>query len=172
MSVVGVQSGKHVLDSSSSGFALPFEPRTFDGAYMMHVGMNIEDKPKLFAEVRRALKDGGVLGVYDVLLTGKGELGFPLPCALTPEICFVVGMPGYRRALEAAGFEIKQERDRLDVAREFFRREMARAAEGIGSPTLGIYLPLKQEAPRIFANVVNQFEKGVIAPFEIICRAR
>jgi SAM-dependent methyltransferase len=164
--------GERVTYRRASALALPFEPRTFDGAYMMHVGMNIKNKPKLFAEVRRVLKDGGVFGVYDVVLTGKGELGFPLPCALTPEISFIVGLPDYRRALDAAGFEINKERNRLDVAREFFRKELARAANGSGPSTLGIHILLKQEAPRIFANVVNQFDKGVAAPVELICRAR
>ena len=32
---------------------------SFDGAYMMHVGMNIADKAHLFAEVHRVLKPGG-----------------------------------------------------------------------------------------------------------------
>jgi hypothetical protein len=49
---------------------------------------------------------------------------------------------------------------------------MARAAAGGGPPPLGIHLLLKQEAPRILANVVSLFEKGVIAPIELICRAR
>lgn len=39
-----------------SALALPFEPQSFDGAYMLHVGMNIRDKAALFAEVRRVLR--------------------------------------------------------------------------------------------------------------------
>jgi len=162
--------GERVTYRRASALALPFEPGAFDGAYMMHVGMNIADKPKLFAEVRRVLKGGGVFGVYDVVHTGNGELGFPLPCALTPDISFVAGLPDYRQALAAAGFEITHERNRLDVARAFFRREMARAATD-GPAPLGIHILLK-EPPRILANVVNQFENGVLAPFELICRAR
>ena len=56
----------------ASALALPFEPGTFDGAYMMHVGMNIADKPAVFAEVRRVLKPGSRFGIFDVMRTGGG----------------------------------------------------------------------------------------------------
>ena len=36
-----------------SALELPFPEDSFDGAYMLHVGMNIPDKTTLFAEVRR-----------------------------------------------------------------------------------------------------------------------
>ena len=156
----------------ASAVDLPFETQSFDGAYMMHVGMNIEDKTRLFSEVRRVLKNGSVFGIYDVLLTGLGDPKFPLPCALTSDIAFIEGAGAYRRGLTAAGFEIEAERNRLDVAREFFRQEQARGAEGEGPPALGIHILLKQEAPRILANTMRQFESGVFAPVEFICRAR
>lgn len=156
----------------ASALDLPFEDQSFDGAYMMHVGMNIEDKLALFTEVRRVLKPGAAFGVYDVMLTGKGEPRFPLPCALTPETAFIVSSADYRKALEAAGFQIEGKQDRLDVARAFFRQEMQRVAEGGGPPPLGIHILLKEDAPRIFANVVSLFEERVFAPVELFCLAR
>jgi ubiquinone/menaquinone biosynthesis C-methylase UbiE len=156
----------------ASALDLPFNGQSFDGAYMMHVGMNIEDKRALFAEIHRVLKRGAAFGVYDVMLTGKGEPTFPLPCALTPETAFIVGAGDYRKALEAAGFAIEKAHDRLEVAREFFRQEMARVSAGGGPPPLGIHILLKQKAPRIFANVVSLFDDGVLAPIEFFCRAR
>ena len=56
-----IETGKVVcgwvgLDSrvslhQSSALAMPFPDRTFDRAYMLHVGMNIDDKVKLCSEV-------------------------------------------------------------------------------------------------------------------------
>ena len=65
-----------------SALALPFAAEIFDGSYMMHVGMNIEEKATLFAKVRRVLKPAGVFGIYDVMREGDGDLSFPVPWAL------------------------------------------------------------------------------------------
>src|SRR5262249_28744447 len=46
-----------------NALAMPFADATFDAATLIHVGMNIADKAKLFGEVKRALKPGGRFGV-------------------------------------------------------------------------------------------------------------
>src|SRR5688572_29951544 len=63
----------------ASAVALPFGDATFDGAYMIHVGMNIEDKPALFAGVRRVVKPGGTFALFDIMRTADGELSYPVP---------------------------------------------------------------------------------------------
>ena len=50
--------GASVSYKHGSALSLPFAPGAFDGAYMIHVGMNIEDKARLFAELRRVLAPG------------------------------------------------------------------------------------------------------------------
>jgi ubiquinone/menaquinone biosynthesis C-methylase UbiE len=156
----------------ASALALPFEPATFDGAYMMHVGMNIEDKPALFAEARRVLQSGAVFAIYDVMRTGSGELSFPVHWAATPDTSLLASAAEYRRALEAARFEIRGERDRSEFAREFFRGVQARSAEGGGPPPLGTHILMKGDVAQKLANVVKNLECGLIAPIELICRAR
>jgi ubiquinone/menaquinone biosynthesis C-methylase UbiE len=156
----------------ASALALPFARATFDGAYTMHVGMNIEDKPALFAEARRVLKQGGVFAVYDVMRTGAGELSFPVHWAAGPETSFVATPAEYRRALAAAGFEICKERDRRAFAEEFFRQVVARAAEAGSPPPLGTHLLIGPDAPQKLANVMRNLDQGLIAPVELICRAR
>ena len=62
-----------------SALEQPFADASFDAAFMLHVGMNIADKAALFAEIWRVLKPGGVLGIYDVMRIGDGDLTFPCP---------------------------------------------------------------------------------------------
>jgi ubiquinone/menaquinone biosynthesis C-methylase UbiE len=60
-----------------SALAMPFANSSFDGAYMLLVGMNIAEKVKLAVEVARVLRSGSAFGIYDVMRTGPGELTYP-----------------------------------------------------------------------------------------------
>ena len=156
----------------ASALALPFEREGFDGAYMMHVGMNIEDKPRAFAEVRRVLKSGSMFAVFDIMRTGDGRLRFPLHWAATPETSFVVGAADYRDALRTAGFVIVKERDRGAFARDFFRDVAEQTAKAGGPPPLGIHILMKTDVAQKLANYVGNLEAGLLAPIEMTCRAQ
>jgi ubiquinone/menaquinone biosynthesis C-methylase UbiE len=155
----------------ASALALPFEDGTFDGAYMLHVGMNIADKPRLLAEARRVLKPGALFAIFDVMRTGEGELRFPLHWAATPATSFVAPPLEYRDGLQAADFDVVKERNRREFARDFFREVVARTAKS-GVPPLGIHILMKTDVPQKLANYVSALEAGLIAPVEMICRAR
>jgi SAM-dependent methyltransferase len=155
----------------ASALALPFAAGTFDGACTMHVAMNIEDKPALFAEARRVLRPGAVFAVYDIMRTGEGALDFPVHWAATPETSFLAAPAAYRRALEAAGFEVRGERDRRAFALDSLREAQARAAAEGGPPPLGIHILMKTDVAQKLANVIANLERGLIAPVELLCRA-
>ena len=121
---------------------MPFAAGEFDGAYMLHVGMNIENKAGAFAEVRRVIKPGGVFGIYDVMRADHdGDLPFPLPWASSPETSFVESPEAYRRLLEDAGFSVERQRDRREFGLEFFRQVRARAQQG-GAPPVGAFITM------------------------------
>jgi SAM-dependent methyltransferase len=165
--------GDRISYRLGSALALPFAAQSFDGAYMLHVGMNIRDKAALFAEVRRVMKLDGTFAIYDVMReTESEELAFPVPWALRPDISFVDSAATYRSLLERSGFVVQAERSRRDFAIDFFRQMRARAAESGGPPPpLGLHILMGASAPQKVANMINNLEAGLIAPTELISRA-
>lgn len=153
-----------------SALELPFDDAGFDAAYMMHVGMNIPDKDGLFAEVFRVLKPGAAFGIYDIMRLGEGELSFPVPWATTSETSAVAAPEAYRRALEAAGFEVAAERNRRDFALDFFAETMARIAAAGGPPPLGLHVLMGASGAEKISNLVENVAAGRIAPVEMIAR--
>jgi SAM-dependent methyltransferase len=152
-----------------SALDLPFDAGAFDGACMLHVGMNIADKAALFAGIRRVLRPGAVFALFDIMRTGPGELGFPLPWASAPEASFVAEPAAYRAALAAAGFAIEAERDRRDFSLKGLRATLDALARG-DLPVLGTHLLMGEAFPRKIANQAAALESGAIAPVEIIAR--
>jgi SAM-dependent methyltransferase len=154
----------------ASALALPFPDADFDAATLIHVGMNIADKAKLFAEARRVLKTGGAFGVYDAMIVGEGEPAYPMPWALTAETSFLEPPAVYRSLLAAAGFAIERERDWRDTALDLARKARNRAAQHGASP-LGLHILMGPTTTQRFANVMSALDRGVLAPVEIIARA-
>ena len=69
-----VKLNDKVTLEQGSALSMPFPDQAFDGAYMMHVGMNIEDKHRLFAEVYRVLRPGSYFGIYDIMRFSDADL--------------------------------------------------------------------------------------------------
>jgi ubiquinone/menaquinone biosynthesis C-methylase UbiE len=152
-----------------SALDLPFAEGSFDGAYMFHVGMNIEDKARLFREVRRVLTPSGVFGIYDVIRFAAGDLHYPVPWSSSAEVSFVADAAGYRSLLAAAGFEVVKERNRRDFALEVFAQMKARGAGGAPAP-LGLHIVMGASAGQKVKNMMGDIGAGLIAPMELICK--
>ncbi len=153
-----------------SALNLEFEPDQFDAAYMLHVGMNVADKARLFAEVLRVLRPGAVYGVYDIMATSSEALDYPVPWATTAATSALAGQDTYRRLLEDAGFEIVGERNRREFAVAFFD-DMRRRMQAAGSPPpLGLHIVMGPEAAVKVQNMIANIAAGRIAPVEIIAR--
>jgi SAM-dependent methyltransferase len=150
-----------------SALDLPFENGRFDAAYMLHVGMNIADKGRLFAEVARVLKPEGSFGVYDVMRTGEGDIAFPVPWAATPATSFLATPADYRAAFAAAGFRVRHERNRREFALSFFEAMQARIAVH-GPPPLGLHVLMGETRAEKVRNMIANVKAGLIAPVEMI----
>jgi SAM-dependent methyltransferase len=158
-----------------SALELPFDASTFDGAYMIHVGMNIADKAGVFREVRRVLKAGGLFTIFDIVRSGNGRTGdgairYPVPWALSEETSFVGTVKEYRDALQGAGFRVEHERGRGAFSIAFTERMMTRMAQG-GPSALGLHLLMGEKTPVMIGNVLAAMKEGMVEPVELFARA-
>jgi SAM-dependent methyltransferase len=155
-----------------SALAMPFERSYFDAAAMLHVGMNIEDKASLFAEVNRVLRPGAVFGIYDIMRQSEDPLVYPVPWAEIPDISTLGTPQEYRTALDEAGFKITAERDRCDFAIEFFAGLRKRMQAAGGPPPLGLHLLLGDTATMKVRNMMDNVTAGRVSPVEMIAQKR
>lgn len=152
-----------------SALALPFTKESFDRVTLLHVGMNIEDKAGLFAQVRRVLKRGGRFGIYDIMKMRDSALPYPMPWSMTTETSFVEPQEVYRRLLSEAGFTIELEQDRTAIALRVAQEMRAGSADsGIPLPGFGSIMGVL--AAERMANVAMAVQNGLIAPIEMIAR--
>ncbi len=153
-----------------SALSLTFDDATFDGAFMMHVGMNIEDKANLFSEICRVLRRGASFGVYDVMRIGEGELSYPVPWAETPATSALATPEQYKDALQNAGFTVDAERSRHDFAVDFFEQLRIKTVASQERPPLGLYILMGEAAPTKVKNMIVNISASQIAPVELIAR--
>jgi ubiquinone/menaquinone biosynthesis C-methylase UbiE len=150
---------------------LPFEPASFDAAYMIHVGMNIADKTRIAAQAARMLKPGGVFGIYDVMRVGEGQMLYPVPWASEERQSALATPDMYRQALVQAGFTVESELDLRGFAKDFFAQVLASQSGAEGPPPLGLHLIMGGNTPVMMRNMVANISEGRISPTEIIARA-
>lgn len=162
-------SGRTAFEHASA-LAMPFSNASFDAAYMLHVGMNIEAKSELFTEIARVLMPGGRLAVYDVMRTGDGDLAYPVPWAMMAETSFLASPGDYRSALEDAGLVVTEEKIQRDRALEFFRKLSTKAASTDELPPLGTHILMGESAGQKVSNMLQCISDGIIAPVQMIAQ--
>lgn len=87
-----------------SALAMPFDDASFDAAWTVHAAMNIEDKPRLYAEIRRVLRPGGRFALFDITAGPNPPVLYPAPWADTPATSFLLPPDELRALVAGAGF--------------------------------------------------------------------
>jgi SAM-dependent methyltransferase len=154
---------------TADAVALPFPDGSFDVATMIHVGMNMPEKARVFAEVRRVLETGGRFAIFDQMLTGTEQPAYPEPWAGDPSASFLSTTQEYRTMLSDAGFGVDTEEDRTQAGIDFFTA-MRAASEG-GPPPFGLHVLFGPEWPVRAGNNLKALEDGTLAATVMVARA-
>jgi len=153
-----------------SALDMPFEDNMFDGGYMLHVAMNIEDKSSLFSEIYRVLKPGASFGIYDVMRQNDGELSYPVPWATESSTSKLSTPTQYKQALSDAGFDVSKENDRREFALDFFKQLRAKTEANGAPPPLGLHTLMQESTAVKIKNMIDNIVNGYISPIEIIAK--
>ena len=136
----------------------------FDAATLIHVGMNIPDKPAFFASVAELLEPGARFGVYDIMAIGdSAAVQYPQPFATDPSGAWLAGPDDYVAALESAGFSAGEPIDRTQMA-----LQAAAAAGEQGPPPVSLATLMGPDFATMFGNVAAAVRGGILAPVQII----
>ena len=165
-----VQMEQQINLQQGSALDIAFDDNYFECAYMMHVGMNIEDKAQLFRELYRVLKPGAILGVYDVMRQEQGELAFPVPWAASSATSYLATPNNYIKAMTEAGFHLINQRNRREFAIEFFDKFRATLQASGGPPPLRLHTLMQESTTSKINNIIANITANYIAPVELIVR--
>ncbi|MEM6429017.1 MAG: class I SAM-dependent methyltransferase [Deinococcota bacterium] len=163
-----VNLDEHIYLQEASALSLPFSNDVFNGSYMMHVGMNIENKAQLFTEVFRVLKSGAVFGIYDIMQIGNNELNFPVPWASEKTMSFLATPEHYKHALHDTSFRVAHENNRHEFAMGFFKAQREKTEALGGPPPLGLHTLMQNTTSTKLNNMIQAVSATYIAPVEIV----
>ncbi|MEM7338205.1 MAG: methyltransferase domain-containing protein [Actinomycetota bacterium] len=147
----------------------------FAAAYQLHVGMNIADKAAHLTGLANAVRPGGRIGIYDLMLTDTGsldDLDHPLPWVSEAAENMIAPVGAYHDAVAAAGLDLHLVDDRSEPVMAAMLAAQAASADSGGPPPLGVHLLMGDTAGLKFANMMAAFRAGRIAPVLIVAMRR
>lgn len=154
-------SDRSVRFYRANALDLPFDAERFDVLWMQHTSMNVEDKTRLFDELRRVSKPGGTLALYEICAGPAGSPRFPVPWASDSSLNFLVDPDELRETIADAGFEPIEWQDvsaeSLAWLRNVVESVTSRPADAPPSP--GLDLLMGPETPAKIGNVVRSLEE-------------
>lgn len=153
----------------ANALALPFDDESFDVAWTQHISMNIADKHAFFAEMRRVVRPGGKVVIYDPIKGNDEPLTFPVPWSREGEFSFLIQAQATRQILEDLDLEVREWHDVSQRSLDWFAANARRTAT---PKALGLHVLLGSDWPNMAANMVQNLSAGRIAVIQAVARRR
>ena len=144
-----------------SALEMPYPDATFDVAWMQHSSMNIADKERLYAEIRRVLRPGGRLAMHEILAGEVSPIHLPVPWARDPSLSHLHPPEEARTLLKDTGFAELTWIDETAPALSWYQKRLA-ASPG-RPPPLGPHLVFGADAAEMLRNQVRNLKEGRIS---------
>jgi ubiquinone/menaquinone biosynthesis C-methylase UbiE len=158
--------GSSVSFRHGSALEMPYPHAAFDVAWTQHSSMNITDKERLYAEIRRVLRPGGRLALHEILAGPVSPVHLPVPWARSPELNHLLPPAAVRALLKEMGFE---EVAWIDETASALRWHQERLAVTPGRPPpLGLNLVFGGDFGQMFRNQVLNLSENRIAVIQAV----
>ncbi len=146
---------------------MPFEDNHFDVVWTQFTGMNIEDKPLLYSQIRRVLKNGGILAIHEVMAGSVHDLHYPVFWTNNPALNYLRSPQDIRQLLTERGFEAVAWKDLTKHSAEMFHGLIERANQ-TEPPPLGLNIFISDSLPQKTANVLRNLEENRISVIQAV----
>lgn len=142
---------------------LPFDDDTFDVGWTQHATMNMPDKPAVYRELGRVVRDGGRFAFFDIIAgPNVAETIYPLPWATDVTTSFLEPEDVMRAQLADAGWAVRVWNDVTEGALAFY---------DIGGQPLppGQSHPLAADFPTRIANLGESTRADATRVVQVVC---
>lgn len=156
-----VGMGAEIQFDTGDALDMPYENERFDAVVVVHVGMNIPDKARLVAELRRVTKPGAIIVIYDIVRLTDAALNYPLPWAASESMDFVDFQEAYVEALSESGSALAGSIDRSSLVFDAIERAAADPAPVNLANLMGDGWSI------MFGNLVAALRDRTLAPVEM-----
>ena len=152
-----------------SAYAMPFDDASFDIGWTQHSSMNMDDKERLYAELKRVLRPGGTLALHEIMAGPVQPIHFPVPWAAEPSISFLRPPDEVRALLRDLGFTEKAWLDTTQDSLAWVRgRAPAGPPAGSAPPSLGPHLLVGPHLGEGFRNTIRNIEEQRLVVIEAV----
>ena len=146
---------------------MPFADASFDLVWSQNEAMNIADRDRLYAEMRRVLTPSGRLALQEIAAGPGGEPFYPTPWAGDKSISFLSTPEATRAALERIGFRVVAWQDTTEEALEQ-QRARAKALETGSLPPLGLHIVIGEAFPTVTKNMLRNLQEERLKLFNAV----
>jgi len=140
---------------------LPFDSGSFDIVWTQHVQMNINDKAKFYSEIKRVLKENGMLIYYDIFRKNNEDVTYPVPWANDSSVSFLQTISNMEHLLMDLGFTKLFTTDQTYQAVQFLKNLFEKIQLN-GPPKLGLNVLMGDSTKEKLNNILKGLEENKI----------
>ena len=157
----GTNLGDRVSFRHGSALDMPYPDAGFDVAWTQHSSMNIPAKERLYEEIQRVLRPGGLLALHEITAGAVSPIHFPVMWARDPSLSHLRTPVEVRALLEETGFEELAWIDETAQALHWYQRRLA--AMPAEPPPLSPHILFGDDFGEMLHNQVLNLSEGRIS---------